>query len=177
MDILILALSSIWLMGPGFIPNNVAAIIGGNIPVDRNKSWRGMRILGDGKTMRGSITGIIGGILTGLILNSLNPSVEPMTGVKLPHFSYSSMLGLSAGAIVGDAAGSLLKRRIGIKRGEFLPIVDQLDFLIGAVLITSLIAPKWSSMHLIPEKLIFLFVGTPVLHIGINKLDEKLEIT
>ena len=164
-------------MGPGFIPNNVAAVIGGNIPVDRGRSWRGMRILGDGKTIRGSLTGIIGGLLTGLILNLVNSSVESMIGIKLPQFSHSSLVSLPVGAIVGDIAGSFLKRRIGVKRGQFLPVVDQLDFLIGAILITNLITPKWSSMHLVPEKLIFLLIGTPVLHIGINKLDEKLEIT
>lgn len=177
MDIIILALSSIWLMGPGFIPNNVAAVVGGNIPLDRGRSWRGMRILGDGKTIRGSLTGILGGILTGLLLNSLNTSVESMIGAKLPQFSHSSLVSLPVGAIVGDAAGSFLKRRIGVKRGQFLPFVDQLDFLIGAILMTTIITPKWISMHLVAEKLIFLLIGTPALHVGINKLDEKLKLT
>jgi CDP-2,3-bis-(O-geranylgeranyl)-sn-glycerol synthase len=111
------------------------------------------------------------------MLNAVNSSVESIIGIKLPQFSHSSLVGLSVGAIVGDAAGSFLKRRIGVKRGQFLPIVDQLDFLIGAILITSLIATNWSSIHLVPEKLIFLLIGTPFLHIGVNKLDDKLEIT
>ena len=44
---------------------------------------------------------------------------------------------LGFGALLGDAIGSFLKRRIGIKRGESAPILDQLDFLVVALILVS----------------------------------------
>ena len=46
---------------------------------------------------------------------------------------------LAFGALVGDAIGSFLKRRIGIGRGKPAPILDQLDFLVVALLFVSLV--------------------------------------
>jgi len=38
---------------------------------------------------------------------------------------------------LGDAIGSFLKRRLGIGRGEPAPILDQLDFIIVALILVS----------------------------------------
>ena len=48
---------------------------------------------------------------------------------------------LGLGALVGDAAGSFLKRRIGIGRGKPAPILDQIDFLVVGLLFASFVMP------------------------------------
>ena len=51
---LVLIGSAIWVMLPAYLPNNIAALTGGGMPVDLGKNWSdGKRILGDGKTIRG----------------------------------------------------------------------------------------------------------------------------
>lgn len=44
----------------------------------------------------------------------------------------------SLGALLGDLAGAFAKRRLGIKPGDPLPGLDQLDFVIGAILLVSI---------------------------------------
>lgn len=43
----------------------------------------------------------------------------------------------SLGALLGDLLGAFLKRRLNIPPGHPLPLVDQLDFVLGALLVTS----------------------------------------
>ena len=47
------ALVGVWLMLPALIPNSAAVLFGGGRPMDFGKSWRGKRLLGDGKTWKG----------------------------------------------------------------------------------------------------------------------------
>ena len=42
----------------------------------------------------------------------------------------------SLGALLGDLSGAFLKRRLDIAPGNPLPVVDQLDFILGAILFT-----------------------------------------
>jgi len=79
--------------------------------------------LGDGKTYEGFISGIIMGLLIGACL----------TYFKL-HTLYGSFI-LSVGAMVGDCIGSFIKRRFKIPRGRPFPIVDQLAFVVTALLL------------------------------------------
>jgi CDP-2,3-bis-(O-geranylgeranyl)-sn-glycerol synthase len=41
------------------------------------------------------------------------------------------------GALLGDLFGAFVKRRLDIPPGHPLPVVDQLDFILGALLLTS----------------------------------------
>ena len=45
--------------------------------------------------------------------------------------------------MLGDLIGSFAKRRVGLKRGAPLPLVDQLDFVAGAWLLLFLFAREW----------------------------------
>ena len=61
-------------MLPAYLPNNCAVIFGGGMPLDFGKDYGdGRRILGDGKTFRGTIGGTMSGILAGLFLNLIAP--------------------------------------------------------------------------------------------------------
>ena len=66
-DILAIIGIGFWVYVPALLPNTFAPFVGGGTPVDFGKSWKGKRLLGDGKTWRGFIGGaLIGGLLIGL---------------------------------------------------------------------------------------------------------------
>ena len=44
---------------------------------------------------------------------------------------------MAFGALVGDAVGSFIKRRIGMQSGDPAPLLDQLDFVFGAIIFIS----------------------------------------
>jgi CDP-2,3-bis-(O-geranylgeranyl)-sn-glycerol synthase len=111
----------------------------------------GERILGDHKTIRGFISGLLAGALVGL-LSSLLFSESLLIMAVLA----------SLGALLGDLAGAFLKRRLKIAPGGALPVVDQLDFVIGAVLCVSLFFPMSVNVLLI------LFLVTPPIHFLTN---------
>ena len=91
-------------------------------PIDMGKTLGGRRILGDGKTVEGFLAGLVAGLATGVLESILldRSLVEPA-------------LVASLGALLGDMAGSFLKRRLGLPRGAPAPLLDQLDFYIGAL--------------------------------------------
>jgi len=73
---------------------------------------------------------------------------------------------LSLGAMLGDIVGAFLKRRMGLKRGEPMPVLDQLGFLAASLLLASLIygAPGWMRV----EVILALALITALLHVGTN---------
>lgn len=74
----------------------------------------------------------------------------------------------SLGALLGDLAGAFLKRRLKIKPGGALPGVDQLDFVLGALLLVSL----FYEIHF-GTILIMLFL-TPPIHLLTNMVAHFL---
>ena len=156
-------LITMWLLLPTYIPNNVAVIVGGGPPLDRGLMLHGRRLLGDGKTIRGAVGGAVAGAIVAGGLNMLQPAIEPLVGV-LPQFPLLVIIALPVGAIMGDIAGSFLKRRGGYARGAAIPVLDQLDFLLGATLLTLLVAPGWLSRTVTPTIGLFAIVLTLVLH-------------
>ena len=55
-------------MVPAYVPNPVAALCGGGTPIDFNRNYSdGRRILGDGKTYRGLVCGVLAGIAVGAL--------------------------------------------------------------------------------------------------------------
>jgi len=156
-------LITMWLLLPTYIPNNVAVIVGGGPPLDRGLMLRGRRLLGDGKTARGALGGAVAGTVVAVGLNALRPALEPLMG-PLPQFPPLVTVALPAGAIMGDIAGSFLKRRGGFARGAAIPVLDQLDFLIGATVLTLILAPGWLFRTVPPTVALFAIVLTPLLH-------------
>ncbi|HKJ58035.1 MAG TPA: CDP-2,3-bis-(O-geranylgeranyl)-sn-glycerol synthase, partial [Halobacteriales archaeon] len=137
--LLALVVTAVWAMLPAYLPNNVAVVAGGGRPIDGGRTWRGRRLLGDGKTWRGTVAGIVGGGAVALLLNALRPTLSPVVGFGLPPFPPAAVLGLPAGAMLGDVVASFVKRRTGRERGAPFPLVDQLDFVVGALVLTALV--------------------------------------
>jgi len=169
----------LYLMIPALLPNSFAVIFGGGKPMDFNRSWRGNRILGDGKTWRGFIGGAVVGLIFGgveLLLQNLYPWAQ----YALPEYyiTVPVILALSFGSLLGDLGGAFIKRRLGLARGEKAPILDQYDFVIGAFLLCMLVDASWFSENLLSGirwvGLILFLVIVPILHRLFNIIGYKM---
>lgn len=163
---------ALWAMLPAYVPNNAAVLAGGGAPIDGGRTWRGRRLLGDGKTWRGTAVGVLAGVTLAVALSAVRSTVAAALGVPLPGFPPLAALGLAAGAMLGDIGASFLKRRTGRQRGAPFPGVDQLDFVVGAVALTALLAFGWFRATFLrpPTVLAAVVLLTPVLHVGTNAL-------
>lgn len=131
---------------PAYLANMSPVLVGRRfsalaIPIDGGQTLRGKRILGDHKTWRGLLAGIVAGALT-FELQRLAYEAGVARGLALIDYSAHPLLpgllmGLGAG--VGDAVKSFFKRRIDIEPGASWPVFDQLDFFLGAYLFVSLV--------------------------------------
>ena len=157
-----------WAILPAYVPNNFAVLAGGGRPIDGGRRWRGRRILGDGKTWRGTGVGILAGVALALLLNAVRPAVADVLGLPLPSFPLLAAFALAAGAMLGDMTASFLKRRTGRERGAAFPGLDQYDFLVAALVLTALLVPAWFGEAFTLPALVALFVMTPVLHLVTN---------
>lgn len=162
--------TALWVMLPAYLPNSVAVVVGGGRPIDGGRTWRGRRILGDGKTWRGFAGGVLAGAGAGLVQNA----VAPLLGADLPTFPTLAVVSLPLGAMVGDAAGSFLKRRLGRERGAPTPGLDQLGFVAGAVALTALVDPGWVRTTFTFPVAVVAVLGTPLVHVGANVVAYRL---
>jgi len=166
--------TALWAMLPAYVPNNAAVLAGGGRPIDGGRTWRGERLLGDGKTWRGTAAGTAAGV--GLAL-ALGPAAGPAgsaVGVDLPGFPLRAAVGLALGAMVGDVAASFLKRRSGRERGAAFPVVDQLDFVVGALVLAALFDPGWFGETFTVPVVVAVLLVTPLLHVSTNVLAYRL---
>ena len=162
--------TAVWAMLPAYVPNNVAVLVGGGPPIDGGRTWGGKRLLGDGKTWRGTAGGWLAGVVLAMALDALRPTVSAALGVALPGFPLAAAVALPFGALFGDVAASFLKRRTGRERGAPLPGVDQLDFVAGALLLSLVAAPDWFLDTFTVPVVVAVLVLTPVLHVATNAI-------
>ncbi len=103
--------------------------------MDFGKKFRGQRIFGPHKSWRGLLTGMVAGGIVALIIYAffIRSLYMPSILVK-QNFILGSLLGF--GALFGDAIESFFKRQIGIKSGESWLFFDQIDYVVGAILIS-----------------------------------------
>jgi CDP-2,3-bis-(O-geranylgeranyl)-sn-glycerol synthase len=172
--ILDLVVTAIWVMLPAYVPNNAAVLGGGGRPIDGGRTYGGSRLLGDGKTWRGTAVGSAAGVLVALLLNQLQPAGSSLLGVTVPIFPLAAAIALSVGAMLGDILASFLKRRTGRERGAAFPGLDQLDFVVTALALVWLVAPGWSAETFTTGVLAIILVVTPVLHLGTNGIAYAL---
>ena len=98
-------------------------IFGGGTPLDFGKKFRGKPIFGKHKTIRGTVSGIASGIIVAYAESLL---------FGFGWLLYAGMA-MSVGTLLGDLAGSFIKRRIGMKEGHSLALLDQYPFLVFAL--------------------------------------------
>jgi CDP-2,3-bis-(O-geranylgeranyl)-sn-glycerol synthase len=159
MDIATLIIEALKFIFPAYCANAAPVLAGGGPPLDFGKKFLdGKPIFGKNKTFRGFFFGLAVGVMVGLLENVL--------------FGYSLLFSVFSplGALMGDLAGAFLKRRLGIAPGGLLPIIDQVDFVIGALLF-SLPLPILSW-----ELVIAVIIITPPIHLFTNFLAYKLKL-
>jgi CDP-2,3-bis-(O-geranylgeranyl)-sn-glycerol synthase len=173
-----LLIGAVWFILPAYIANSAPVDVSQigflrkyAMPIDGGMTWKGIRILGDSKTWRGFYAGMLAGTLTAAIQGYVQPALLAAYP-DLPVMTVDLGFMLSLGALFGDMAASFIKRRIGMKAGQSAPLMDQLDFIFGAVVFAYLwecaLSGTFSSvfdrMIGLPRFGIILLV-TPFLHI------------
>ncbi len=168
------ALMAFWLVLyalPSYFANSVPVLLGGGAPIDgKRKMGDGRRILGDGKTIRGFFSGVAAGTLVGALEGLLLPGTAAdiyFSGLQT-YVLAGFLLGL--GTMAGDLFGSFIKRRQGISQGKPSLVMDQLMFLLFAMIFSYPIASRLLSL----EAIVFLSVLTYFLHIGANAVAHRL---
>ena len=144
---LIACVTTLYFILPAYFSNGGALLFGGGTPIDFGKSdSNGNRWIGDGVTWRGVLAGTIIGMITGAVQGYFGPYLLSEFGQYIitpiitdVHSGIVIGFLLGFGALLGDALGSFLKRRLGIGRGKPAPILDQLDFIIVALILVSLV--------------------------------------
>ena len=154
----------IWIL-PAFFANALPAaiskinILGLRVPVDGGrKAPDGKRWLGDGKTWQGVLSATAAGAVIGHLLSYIRMGSALIGGI------------MGFGAIFGDAVGSFIKRRMGLKRGANAGVFERIDFLVFA-LAFSLPFYDWTLKHII-----LLLVTVPFIHRVFNIIGYRLKL-
>ncbi len=143
---------AIYILLPVYCTNGAPVIFGGGRPIDCGRSLSdGQRILGDHKTIRGFASGLIVGAVVGIFESFF------LAQNFLPVAILASL-----GALLGDMAGAFVKRRLMIKPGGPFPVLDQLDFVMGAVLLVSI------GFHVSLGTAVIVLLVTPPIHFLTN---------
>ena len=167
-----LVIDALWLMLPAYVPNSSAVLFAGRTPLDLGRHFvDGRRIFGPGKTFRG----LIGGTLSGIAMGLLQQLIRNGTHIGVPSFEpISVVITLALGAMLGDLIKSFFKRRLGLERGAPLPLVDQLDFVIGAWVLTYVFFTDWFIHNFTIPIMIVVLILSPLLHLAVNFVGFKL---
>jgi len=150
------------LAAPCYVANATPVIVARVLKRTHPMDWErrfidGRRILGDGKSVEGFFSGIASGTAVGLALSYVSA------------LSVGEAFTLSLGAMLGDALGSFVKRRLGLERGDPAPLLDQLSFLLVALLMYQLTYGGLDAFVVAT-----LVAVTPLIHLLTNRLAYKL---
>jgi CDP-2,3-bis-(O-geranylgeranyl)-sn-glycerol synthase len=162
MDIILLIFAALKFIFPAYCANATPVLAGGGPKMDFGRNfYDGKRIFGNNKTFRGFFfgwaVGIGVGLIEGLVFGFQNYPV--LFSVLIP-----------LGALLGDLTGAFIKRRIGIAPGGLLPIVDQVDFVVGAIAFSIPLAIiSW-------ELAVTVLLITPPIHLFTNYLAYKMKL-
>jgi CDP-2,3-bis-(O-geranylgeranyl)-sn-glycerol synthase len=159
MEIALLVSEALKFIFPAYCANAVPVLAGGGVPMDFGRSFPdGRPVFGRNKTLRGFFFGLAVGTAVGMLETAI--------------FGYPILFGLllSLGALTGDLVGAFVKRRIGIAPGGLLPVIDQVDFIVGALLFSLSLPLETFSWEL---ALVVLLI-TPPVHLLTNFAAYKL---
>jgi len=184
-------LQALWLILPAYVANASAVIVGGGLPVDFGKKWKdGRRVLGDGKTWRGLFAGSFLGMTAGfgLVVAAFYINTTDFRILGIDNFEGFPLMiplifSVCFGALLGDIVESFFKRRIGKERGADWFGFDQLDFIVGALVlaffvssliqIAGLTSGNWFIERFSVWHIIVLLILTPIFHLLSNFINLK----
>ena len=140
------------------------------VPLDGGATWRGRRLLGDNKTVRGALCMVLGCTLAAVAL-----SAWPWWWDGLPRELRDAgplLVGalVGAGIVLGELPNSFLKRQLGIAPGTqrrgaagwAFVALDQFDLVLG---VWVALLPVWVMP---PGTLLLAIVLVTVVHLAIN---------
>ncbi len=158
--------------------SNTTPVIAAQIPVLKNLtapmdfglSFRGKRILGANKTIRGLLIGVATSILVAALQRYVfqnSPFIQgnmTITGYgNINILLFGIMSGL--GGILGDAGKSFFKRQKGIAPGTSWFPFDQIDYVIGGLIfVYPLVRPSF--IHIVMIIAIYSLLHPPTTYIG-----------
>lgn len=152
-------LTTFLYLAPAYISNTSCALI---VQVHLIKKYNkpiNNKFLGSHKTWGGLILGTLIGTACGYCIYLFND----FGSIWLAFFG-------AFGALLGDSVKSYFKRLLQIQAGQpFFPF-DQIDLVIGSLILQSLLMP-------IPNSVIILgLIITPILHVSTNIIAYKLKL-
>ena len=143
--------SALLFIGPAYFANAASLVLGGGRALDGGRTLSdGQPIFGSHKTVRGVVAGIVVGTLVGF--------GESFVDSRLAFAGFM----IAAGAVLGDLFGAFVKRRFKVEPGGSFPILDQLDFILGSVLI------GYPFFQVGPVSILLVVVVTPPVHLATN---------
>jgi CDP-2,3-bis-(O-geranylgeranyl)-sn-glycerol synthase len=139
-------LQVLYFFVPAYLANMVPVLVKGHFevlagPIDVGWRFRGNRLLGDHKTWRGLLAGIVVGGLVFAVQQRVHRAgfLLGITVTDYDQLPLATGLLLGLGTGIGDALKSFFKRQIGIAPGASWVGFDQVDFLVGAYAFVSLV--------------------------------------
>jgi CDP-2,3-bis-(O-geranylgeranyl)-sn-glycerol synthase len=171
-------IKALWIILPAYIANCFPTLtrlfFKKTHPIDFEKYYKGNRILGDGKTLEGLLFGLLGGWLISRIQLSsfmiFNAWFLLNFNQSIPVISLYAGLALIFGALIGDMLGSFIKRRLGMVRGQSFLFLDQLTFLVFALLFA------FAFIEINIWTVIILLLITPIIHRVANIIGYFLKL-
>ncbi len=142
-------LFALWFFLPAGIANVVPVIIAKvplladwKAPVDFGRKFRDKPMLGPHKTIRGLAVGTLAGFLVFVLqvqaFESYSWAREVSSNLNYSELSLWLGVLLSFGALFGDIVKSFFKRQVNVVSGKSWFPFDQLDYIIGGLLFSSL---------------------------------------
>jgi CDP-2,3-bis-(O-geranylgeranyl)-sn-glycerol synthase len=162
MSLITLIIESLKFIFPAYCANATPVLAGGGTPMDLGKNFLdGKRVFGKNKTFRGFFFGWTIGIIVGLA-----------EGAVFGFATYSVLFSVLTplGALLGDLTGAFVKRRLDIAPGGLLPIVDQIDFVVGAIVFALPLAIIYWQLA------VAVIIITPPIHLLTNYVAYKLKL-
>lgn len=172
-------LEMLWFLLPAGVANTVPVLAARwhvlpalAIPLDGGKTWRGRRLLGEHKTVRGLALGIIFGSIIGYFQHvafEAQPIIQSLSLVSYREASLAIILGawIGFGGLLGDALKSFVKRQLNIAPGKPWRPFDQIDLAIGALLVSVWFVPL-TLLHIIVALIMTWIISFVVSLIGVT---------
>ncbi|HEX7484065.1 MAG TPA: CDP-archaeol synthase [Candidatus Saccharimonadales bacterium] len=173
-------LLAIWFLLPAAAANAIPVFAAAipflkkyDAPIDGGKTFRGHKILGPHKTWRGIIAGIIIATLA-LWIQQILVADFAWAQFAAGGIDYATLpvllLGplFAIGALGGDAVESFFKRQRRIQSGGTWVPFDQIDYIIGSVIVSLFF------VTLTPMQYAWIFIIWFLMHIAATYIGYKL---